>query len=130
MRRFVLPVLLGVFLAGAGYQYGVELDFLVEREGSSFVASWAVEVEDGVQRYELLRRTSYGEEIIYRPRPKGAGTVYTYRDENVYKTAAEQVEYQLTVVFESGERKVYHETLAYTPTAIRRTWGSIKAMFQ
>jgi hypothetical protein len=56
---------------------------------------------------------------------------YSFRDDQVYKSAADQLDYRLEVVYENGLREVLvTKSLNYTTTAIRRTWGSIKAMFQ
>ncbi|MDX1546474.1 MAG: hypothetical protein R3247_05780, partial [Rhodothermales bacterium] len=56
---------------------------------------------------------------------------YRFVDDQVYKSAAEELDYRLDAVFSNGLRQqVASKKLNYTPTAIRRTWGSIKAMFQ
>ena len=61
----------------------------------------------------------------------GAGKPYLYRDDQVYKAGADQLDYRLEAVFENGLREVVRSaSVNYTSTAVRRTWGSIKAMFQ
>ncbi len=132
---FIGGLLLVCLGAGSGL-YGVKLSFFkVEDEaGRNFVLTWQAEQETSVRHYEVLRRTihSNGVFIPLKTLPAhGPNKPYTFRDDQVYKTAADQVDYQLEVVFENGLRQILaSKSVNYTPTAIRRTWGSIKAMFQ
>lgn len=130
--------LIGVLLmlTGAGYAaYGVRLAFFtVETQNRDFIITWQMEVEDAVQEYELQRRTPYSNGEFVKVQafpPQGISKPYRYKDDQVYKSASEQVDYRLEVVYENGVRELLAvKSLSYTPTAIRRTWGSIKAMFQ
>jgi hypothetical protein len=115
--------------------YGVRLSFFeVSPEGRDFSLGWQMDVEDGVREYELLRRTPYTNDAFVQVqtfRPQGPGRLYSFRDDQVYKAAADQLDYRLEVVYENGLREVVvTKSLNYTTTAVRRTWGSIKAMFQ
>ena len=133
-RPFILlvaaPLLLGAFFAGARITV-----FEVQKEESDLVVTWQAEVEDGVRAYELQRRTPYtnGQFVrIQSVSAHGAGKPYRYRDDQVYKSAADMVDYRLDVVYDDGSREVGVKTTSinYTPTAVRRTWGSLKAMFK
>ena len=107
--------------------------FKVERQNNDFVLSWEAEQEDDVRSYELYRKTSYTAtfSVIKTLTPHGIGKAYTFKDDEVYKVTSEQVDYRLEVVFTNGLRQqVAQEQLNYQATALRRTWGSIKAMFQ
>jgi hypothetical protein len=136
MMRFGLLIGLLLVLTGAGYAaYGVRLAFFtVENQSRDFIITWQVDVEEAVQQYELQRRTPYsnGEFVAVQSfLPQGVSKPYRYKDDQVYKSVSEQVDYRLEVVYDNGVREVLAaKSLSYTPTAIRRTWGSIKAMFQ
>lgn len=124
-----------VVLVAATFGYGVRIEsFDVAEEGSAFVLRWQTDVEEEVRDFVLMRKTtSSNDEFveIHAVSAHGIGKPYIFRDDMVFKTAAEQVVYQLEVVFENGSRQVLIvESLNYTSTAVRRTWGSIKAMFQ
>ena len=125
------PLLLGaVLLAGARVTL-----FEVQKDGSDLVISWQSEQEDGVREYELQRRTPYSNDQFVRIKTvpaHGPGKLYRYRDDQVYKNAADMVDYRLDVVLTDGSREIGVRTYSinYTSTAVRRTWGSIKAMFQ
>ena len=129
MRTFALLIL----LTGAG-MVSVQLNYFnAEREGSAIIVTWEAEVEEDVRAYELFRRSSFAGEFteIASSGPLGVGRQYLVRDDQVYKDAAELVDYRLEVVFTNGLRqRLAEKKVNYTPTAIRRSWGSIKAMFQ
>ena len=113
----------------------VQLNFFkVESEGSDFVVTWQADLEDGVREYELLRKTTLSHDQFvqaYAVSPHGTGKAYTYRDTQVYKSGAEQLDYRLDVVYTNGVRETLStKSINYTSTAVRRTWGSLKALFQ
>ena len=61
----------------------------------------------------------------------GPNRGYGFRDTQVYKTGSDKLDYQLEAVYMNGVREVVRsESMNYTSTAVRRTWGSLKAMFQ
>jgi hypothetical protein len=121
-----------------GLAYGQnEVDlasFQVRNSDGDVLVRWKAEVEQGLEAYVLKRRTPYTNGVfkkVERIAAHGASKAYTYRDAEVYKSSSERVRYRLGVVFQDGtERVMDTETVNYKPTAVRRTWGSIKAMFQ
>lgn len=131
-----IPVLLSALvLTAASFGYGVKLEyFQVVPEGRDFVIKWQMETEDEVRGYELTRRTPYSNQQFVKVQElsaHGIGIPYQFRDDQVYKSASDQLDYRLEVVYENGLREVVlTQSVNYTSTAIRRTWGSIKAMFQ
>ncbi len=115
--------------------YGVKLEYFdVKPEGRDFAIKWQMEVEDEVRIYELTRRTPYSNNqfvAVQTFSAHGVGVPYEFRDDQVYKSASEQLDYRLVAVYENGLREVVITlSMNYTSTAVRRTWGSIKAMFQ
>ncbi len=107
--------------------------FNVEARSNEFVVTWQSDIEDEVVTYELHRRTSTTNNnfvLVDTHAAHGIGRAYTLRDTQVFKTSGELIDYRLQVVFSDGSRQVLVvRSVNYTPTAIRRTWGSIKAMF-
>ena len=134
MKSFRLIPLV-VLLVAAAFPYGVRLEsFDVSPEGSAFMLRWQTDQEEQVREFVVSRKTAMSNDSfveIHSVQAHGVGKPYQFRDDQVFKTAAEQVQYQLEVVYENGTRQVLVvESLNYTSTAVRRTWGSIKAMFQ
>ncbi|NBC19177.1 MAG: hypothetical protein GVY18_17880 [Bacteroidetes bacterium] len=132
MKR--LSLLLFVLLLLGATAASVQLDFFrVEVQDNDFVITWQTRVEEDVRAYELHRKTSYSQQFapITEVTARGANVTYRYVDDEVYKAASEQVDYKLIAVYTNGtQEQVTQRQVNYTPTAVRRTWGSIKAMFQ
>ena len=95
------------------------------------VVEWAAESEDDLDHYEVEVSAELGARTrVVEVEPRGAQHPYAFRDDDLYK-GAEVVQYTLYAVLDDGGRQlVGSKQIAYTPTAVRRTWGSIKAMFQ
>ena len=136
MLRRVPSLLILLLLAGAALPNAVQLSFFkAEKVGSDLVISWQARVEDSVREYVLERRTphSNGEfvEIKQRFAAHGTGKPYRFQDDQLYKSPENQVDYRLYAVYVNNDRvRLAEQKVNYTATAIRRTWGSIKAMFQ
>lgn len=133
MNRLLASILLlFVFLVGTAVANVVFSRFDARTQGNDIVVSWETSVEADVKEYVLERRTLFDAQFVEMARfqPHGASNLYTYRDERVFKVQSEQVSYRLRIVNTDNSFVVTEAiTIDYTPTAVRRTWGSIKAMF-
>ncbi len=130
--RVLLFLLTGVLLVASVSQNVRLRYFNAEYNGAAMVVTWEAEAEPGVQTYELHRKTEQSEQftLLAELQAHGVNTPYTVRDEQVYKSPMAMVDYRLEVVLASGLRqRVAERRVNYTPTAIPRSWGSIKAMF-
>lgn len=101
--------------------------------------TWVVQNEENLIHYNLKRKMSQDDDFTnvaqVQPLPPGnQGSLrYEYLDRNVFRSSAsaEPVIYELEAVFADGEQRFIGQAeVNYTSTAVRRTWGSIKAMFQ
>ncbi len=108
--------------------------FKIDEEGSDLVVSWQTDQEVEVREFELQRMTRFTNNQFVKIEsiePHGTSKSYIYRDDQIFKASSEQVDFRLEVVYDNGVRELLaREQVNYTSTAIRRTWGSIKAMFQ
>ena len=97
------------------------------------MVTWETVREDGVRTFELHRKTPHSNDefvLINESTPIGTERQYLFRDTQVFKNGGELIDYRLQAVLDDGTRQILAtKTVNYTPTAIRRTWGSIKAMF-
>lgn len=134
MKRLSFLFTASVLVLAGFSAYTVQLSYFdVDARESDFMVTWQTEVEEQVRAYELYRKTSYNEAytLIQSFDAHGAEKPYEYMDDQVYKSASEEVDYRLDAVFSNGLRQqLGHRSMNYTPTYVRRTWGSIKAMFQ
>lgn len=133
MNRLLASILiLLVFLVGTALANVVFSRFDARTEGNDIVVSWQASVETDVREYVLERKTLFDAQFVEMARfePHGTNSLYTYRDARVFKVQSEQVSYRLRIISSDNSFVVTDAvTVDYTPTAVRRTWGSIKAMF-
>ena len=107
--------------------------FNTEYDAGVITVTWETESESDVKMYELYRRSGQSDEFskIAELSVHGINVPYIVRDDKVYKTSSAIVDYRLEVVLTNGLRqRIAERKVNYTPTAIPRSWGSIKAMFQ
>ena len=135
MKRSLLLVGMVVLLAGASmWSATVQLRyFRVQEEGDTFAITWKADQQEGVEAFVLLHKTPYSGGAYKQIRTVDdpvVGQEYRHVDTELYKAASEQVSYRLEAHFSGGGKEVWDQTVDYQPTAVRRTWGSIKAMFQ
>jgi hypothetical protein len=104
--------------------------------GDDVQVSFSITDESNVREIILERKTRFDAQFreIKRFNPQGNNRVYEHLDDTVYKDQAysnELVQYRLKFAERNNSNSFsYVLNLNYFPTAIRRTWGSIKAMFQ
>jgi len=136
VKRLLIYGFLLVLLTGATWSFGqVRLAaFEIRNEGSDFVITWSTEIEEDVRSFEIQRRTTSSNDQfvkIHTVTGQGAGQQYQFRDSQVFKSSSDRLDYRLDVVYENGVREaIRDESMNFTSTAVRRTWGSLKAMFQ
>lgn len=110
--------------------------FRVDEQGSEFLLTWETDVEEQVQAFEVQRKTAFsgGQFVVVKEyEPHGTARQYLFTDDQVFKSTSDTqdiVDYRLVAVYQSGAREILaSKSVNYTSTALRRTWGSIKAMF-
>jgi len=94
---------------------------------------WQLNSEDGIVQYEIARKrpdeTNYTHLATITP---SSAVGYTYIDETLYKDQQGQtvyLSYRLSVKTQSGTN-TYFLNVNNSPTAVQRSWGSIKSMFR
>lgn len=114
---------------------GPVASFLGAFEGIDVRLNWELPSETGLQRFELARRGINDAMYMNLATIQPAGTgQYTYLDHNLNRsasgvTSAGAYVYRLTAVTTGGEFN-YAVTMAQAPSAVQRSWGSIKSMFR
>jgi hypothetical protein len=103
---------------------------------------WVVSSDDAVASYILLRQTAdqpMRKQIQELEARSGTESrkQYVFEDNTIYKTdeaTGQQVTYYLQIKMKASGQIIEPSNnmtrLNYTSTSVRRTWGSIKAMFQ
>lgn len=128
---FILAFFLGTFFAQQAVAQIVNLQqFDLRSESASVIVRWEVGDESGIEEYRLYRQDSEGAplELIHSKSPNGI-SLYEYMDNDIFKNERRIIFYELHIV-KNGEIHKFYASLNHNPTAIQRTWGSIKKMFQ
>ncbi len=132
MRIFVLSLLTLLLVASSFLSVRLRY-FNTEYAAGAITVTWEAEIESDVRTYELYRKSGQADNFarIAEISVHGENIPYTVLDSKVYKSSAAIVDYRLEAVLTNGLRqRIAERKVNYTPTAIPRSWGSIKAMFQ
>lgn len=102
-------------------------------DGVDVTLRWVTEDESGVVLFEVERRT--GTEgafmAIGQIDPKGP-SLYEFVDHSAFMKTTSIYQYRIKISFTNGRATYYTNplTVSHTVSGVRRTWGSIKAMFR
>lgn len=137
LNKKAILLLISVIIIGAGSIKITRFDADIPAQSqNTILLTWVVESEQDVKHFRIERKML--NDISFMPvhnepaNSSGSGT-YTWRDSGVFKATSggEPVVYELYAVFnDNSEQYIDQASVNFTSTAIRRTWGSIKAMFQ
>jgi len=107
--------------------------FQAQSDGINVILRWITEDETNVVRFEIERRSGLEGSFtsIAQMAPKGS-SLYEFIDYSVFRKTASIYQYRIKVVFSNNATPVFTEpvTVTHTVSGVRRTWGSIKAMFR
>ncbi len=139
ISRYILSMKFGftkifiVFFVVASLYAGAFLEYFQGRsEGEDIRLEWKTGEESNLQNFFIERKTpqsSFAE--ITTVQPKGSNSYYTYLDKSAYKTNNMVFVYRLKIVDNGGQVSYSAEiTVSHNVSGVKRTWGSIKAMFR
>ena len=140
-RQLTLTLLVVLCSAVAAWAVTLML-FTAVYDGSNVRVEWEVSSEADVTGFELARKGAADPafQLVSSVVPTGQRR-YQYLDTNVYRPAAGSpgtsngalsggpFTYRLIVRSPSGDQN-YSTLLAGTPSAVQRSWGTIKSMFR
>ena len=88
--------------------------------------------ENDVLEYILLRGADRNNMVeIATIKPKGSNSDYKFTDENAYKSTESFYVYRLKIVDSNLQESFSHiVSVSHYPSSVKRTWGSIKALFR
>ena len=127
IKIFLLLAFVSVAFGSAILNY-----FEVKSQGDNVQVEWQTGTESNINHYSIQRRTPQTSFVeIATIQPKGSNSLYTYVDQSIYKTNDVIFIYQLKIV-DSDMQATYSLERSASPniSGIKRTWGSIKAMFR
>jgi hypothetical protein len=134
MRTLLILVLLIVSTLVAVGGPIQDRSFSARSDGSYITLQWVSQDEAGVLRYELERRAGTNGQFvtIEQVAPRGNNIAYAYVDQTPFMRTTESIYYyRINVVYANGSSVYYGPiTVSHSVSSVRRTWGSIKAMFR
>lgn len=137
MGRLIVGITLCILLAATAALAGGIKDgtLSASSNGTNIVVRWTSETELDVSGYRVERRA--GPEgspfvLLTSPdiAPRGDNAFYEFTDNAAYRTNDNIYVYRVTAVSRSGQSNAYYVTVSHHVSSVRRTWGSIKAMFR
>jgi hypothetical protein len=127
LKIIVLFLFVTVAFAGAYLDY-----FQAKSEGDNVKVEWKTGDESNVNHFSIQRKTPQTSYVEIASVPaKGSNSFYTYIDQSIYKTKDVIFIYQLKIV-DNNMQTSFSSEVSVSPniSGVKRTWGSIKAMFR
>jgi len=125
---FIAFLIIVTVYAGATIQF-----FHASSDADNIKLEWQSLQESNLQKYVIERKTPQSAFIeIDQVAPKGDNSYYTYIDQNAYKANDIVFIYRLKMVDNDGTVTYIDQTttVSHSISGVKRTWGSIKAMFR
>jgi hypothetical protein len=120
-------------LAATAIFAGTFLEYFHGRsEGEDIRLEWKTKEEANLQHFKIERKTPQSSFVeIATVEPKGSNSYYSYVDQSVYKGNNMIFIYRLKIVDTNGQYAYSNEvSVSHSVSGVKRTWGSIKAMFR
>jgi hypothetical protein len=96
------------------------------------VVDWATGEETDLKQFEVQRLAGVQGEYMTLAivLPKGSNSSYEFVDKSAYKTSDAVYKYRIAIISNNGFTGYSQELTVSGLSGVRRTWGSIKAMFR
>ncbi|MSP65009.1 MAG: hypothetical protein EXR24_01510 [Ignavibacteria bacterium] len=102
-------------------------------DGTNIIISWKSDNENDLKQFvverKLFNASSYIDLAILKP--KGNNTFYQFIDESAFKTSSSVYSYRIRIEMQNGSTYYTQSfNVAHHVSSVKRTWGSLKAMFR
>jgi len=114
-------------IGGAFFDY-----FHAKSESDNIKLEWKTGDELNLKQFVVERKSINGDFLpVTTIQPKGSNSYYSYVDENAYKPNNVVFVYRIKILDYDNTFSYSKEiTVTHGVSGIKRTWGSIKAMFR
>lgn len=137
MVRLISIIVLLLFLVPDAGAQGPTIITTAElyNEDGKFTVEWQVGDESEVGKYVVKRKTANSNRFVTVDEvlPSRSGT-YRVEDDgaSIFKMETNDIVYRIEVYGRGGTEPIQYREVSsvYASSTVRRTWGSIKAMFQ
>lgn len=131
--KMKLSYVLVIILLTTAVFAGTFLEYFQGRsEDEDIILEWKTREEADLQNFKVERKTPQSSYVeIATIQPKGSNSYYSYVDQSAYKSQNMMFIYRLKIVDNSGQVSYSNEvSVSHSVSGVKRTWGSIKAMFR
>jgi hypothetical protein len=127
LTTFFVFGLITLVFAGATLEF-----FRGKSENDKVFLEWKSREEIALKEYVVERKSLNSEYIsLATIQPKGNNSYYTFIDETAFKSLGSIYYYRLKIVDYNGSISYSNEiSVFHSVSSVKRTWGSIKAMFR
>ncbi|MBV6511762.1 MAG: hypothetical protein HRU80_09080 [Ignavibacteriales bacterium] len=127
-KAFLLGFLLSATLISGAF---IEF-FQAKSENSAVKLEWKTNTESSLKEFVVERKTVNGNFIVIgKVAARGDNSYYTFIDEAAFKSNDYVFVYRLKLVDTDSQHSYSKEiSVSHSLSDVKRTWGSIKAMFR
>lgn len=135
---FIIPIF--IVCAFSAMMAGVYIQSMKLGIENGFITlEWTTSSEDNLDGFLLERSVNGNNQYLpileNKILPEGPGTTYRYQDQSALKANASRYQYRLVILGKDGSHVVQNFSGSASPgngaiSGVKRTWGSIKAMFR
>ena len=140
MKRISLLIIVVFVCAFSIAMAGVIVQSMrLATENGFITLEWTTSQEENLEGFLIERRVNFSGQYLpileNKMLAQGAGTTYRYQDASALKTNASRYQYRLVIVGTDGSQITRDFSGSAAPengslSGVKRTWGSIKAMFR
>jgi hypothetical protein len=133
MKFYTIKLFLILIFLSAVSAYSQVTYFSAKTDGNNVKVEWTSGDESNAAHYSIQRKTPQTSYIeITSVSAKGSNSYYSYEDQSLYKVNDVVFTYRIVTVNKDNSTVVYQHEVSVSPniSGIKRTWGSIKAMFR
>jgi hypothetical protein len=131
MKKPLIFKLLIIAACAATVFAGASIDFFqVSPDGDNAILEWRTSNETNLQDFVVQKGTPQSNFIDIATISLNNDHYYTYVDKSIYKTNDAVCIYRIKIVDQNGSVTYSRTASLSVISGVKRTWGSIKAMFR
>lgn len=133
VKNTLSKILIFLILIASVYAGAFIQSITARSDGENIIVEWKTgEESSSLSKFVVERKTpNNGFVEIGTVTPKGSNSFYTFVDNNIFKGNDYIFTYRLKIVDDNSQVSYSSEvSVSHSISGVKRTWGSIKAMFR
>lgn len=135
-KKFIKLIVLAIFVAQFHFIFADTIvappGLQYQSTGESIILTWETTSEVNLKHFVVKRRALDGEFVQIATVEPRSDHKYEFVDRSVYKSESSVYKYLVVIIENDGRENGVVGEVSVAPdlTSVRRTWGSIKALFR